>query len=115
MPPNTIYVGRPSKFQNPFKVGGYYLLGDPVPSYKGPFVMTYSQACRGNTDERFTLIRTRQQACDFFREYVARFSYSRAELMSLRGHNLACWCPLIDKDGKHVSCHADVLLEIANA
>lgn len=26
----------------------------------------------------------------------------------LRGHNLACWCPLSQP------CHADVLLEIAN-
>lgn len=33
---------------------------------------------------------------------------------NLRGKNLACWCPLIDKDGKCVSCHADILLEIAN-
>lgn len=32
----------------------------------------------------------------------------------LRGKNLACWCPLTDKDGKPVPCHADVLLEIAN-
>jgi len=32
----------------------------------------------------------------------------------LRGKNLACWCPLY-KDGKRVPCHADVLLEIANA
>ncbi|EUA64977.1 hypothetical protein I542_5155 [Mycobacteroides abscessus 1948] len=27
----------------------------------------------------------------------------------LRGHDLACWCPLDQP------CHADVLLEIANA
>jgi hypothetical protein len=27
----------------------------------------------------------------------------------LRGHNLACWCPL---DGP---CHGDVLLELVNA
>jgi len=30
----------------------------------------------------------------------------------LRGKNLACWC----REGGHVkSCHADVLLELANA
>jgi hypothetical protein len=28
---------------------------------------------------------------------------------ALRGHDLACWCPL------NAPCHADVLLEIANA
>lgn len=32
----------------------------------------------------------------------------------LRGKNLACWCPLTDKDGNPVPCHADVLLELAN-
>lgn len=34
---------------------------------------------------------------------------------SLRGKNLACWCPLVDEHGNHVPCHADVLLELANA
>ena len=33
----------------------------------------------------------------------------------LRGKNLACWCPLVDNDGNRVPCHADVLLELANA
>jgi hypothetical protein len=33
----------------------------------------------------------------------------------LRGKNLACWCPLEDENGNRVPCHADVLLEIANA
>lgn len=32
----------------------------------------------------------------------------------LRGHDLMCWCPLFDKDGNRVPCHADVLLELAN-
>ncbi|WP_293371525.1 DUF4326 domain-containing protein [Nevskia sp.] len=31
------------------------------------------------------------------------------ELAELRGKNLACWCPLDQP------CHADVLLELANA
>ena len=34
--------------------------------------------------------------------------YPVSEIVLLRGHDLACWCPL---DG---ACHADVLLEIAN-
>ena len=39
----------------------------------------------------------------------------RAEArQALQGKDLACWCPLVDKDGNHVPCHADVLLEIAN-
>ena len=40
---------------------------------------------------------------------------TNAVVQELRGKNLACWCPLVDKDGNPVPCHADVLLEIANA
>lgn len=34
----------------------------------------------------------------------------RAELA---GKDLACWCPLVDDEGRPVPCHADVLLEVA--
>lgn len=34
-------------------------------------------------------------------------------LPELRGHNLACWCPL-PKPGEPDHCHATVLLEVAN-
>ena len=34
-------------------------------------------------------------------------------LLSLRNHNLACWCPL-PAPGEPDHCHAAVLLEIAN-
>ena len=37
-----------------------------------------------------------------------------ADLSSLRGKNLACWCKL-HVNGDSVPCHADVLLELANA
>ena len=50
-------------------------------------------------------------------QYVA--SLTRAELSAirreLRGKTLACWCPLTYPDGTPRPCHADVLLEIANA
>jgi hypothetical protein len=49
-------------------------------------------------------------------EYVATITVQqRVEIRrALRGRDLACWCPLVDKDGNPVHCHADVLLEIAN-
>ena len=34
---------------------------------------------------------------------------------ALRLKNLSCWCPLVLPDGAPCPCHADVLLEIANA
>ena len=45
MPPNTIYVGRPSQYGNPYPVGGH-----------------------NNIDDE--LIITRQQAVDLYRKYV---------------------------------------------
>jgi hypothetical protein len=50
----------------------------------------------------------REQAIAQAREFPGWFD-------PLRGKNLACWCPLVGKDGKPVPCHADVLLELANA
>ena len=44
-------------------------------------------------------------------EGVPTLEEIRAELA---GHDLMCWCPLVDAQGKRVPCHADVLLEIAN-
>lgn len=33
----------------------------------------------------------------------------------LAGRDLACWCPLEDKQGGRTPCHADVLLRVANS
>ena len=41
--------------------------------------------------------------------YRANLPLSRTFAEPLRGKNLACWCPLDQP------CHADVLLELANA
>lgn len=37
------------------------------------------------------------------------------DVTELAGHDLACWCPLVDPcTGERHPCHADVLLEFAN-
>jgi NTP pyrophosphatase (non-canonical NTP hydrolase) len=41
-----------------------------------------------------------------------RIPAERPDLAPLRGHDLACWCPLVDVRGNPVPCHADVLLEL---
>lgn len=52
---------------------------------------------------------TRGLAIESFREKAeAQWESCPAFYESLRGMNLACWCPL------NKSCHADILLEIAN-
>jgi hypothetical protein len=82
MPPGTVYVGRPSKWGNPFTA--------------------YPNA---DHEERAYIVA----------EYSAwlRFDpgaeHLRQWLYELRGKDLACWC------GLEQPCHADVLLEFANA
>ncbi len=85
MPPNTIYVGRPSKFGNPFDVTPDRSRADVVIAFR---IWLTQDGCHANMVERkLRLVKS---------------------LSELRGKNLACFCPLDQP------CHADVLLEIAN-
>jgi len=86
MPPNTVYVGRPTLWGNAFRLRDFPDAASCVACYRG---MRLSET---ETQGRFRA---------FARQVLG-------------GKNLACWCPLVDKDGNKVPCHADVLLEIAN-
>jgi|SRR3989304_1014836 len=46
--------------------------------------------------------------------YFEHFKYISENIELLRGKNLACWCPLLDKNNYYVPCLADVLLKLAN-
>jgi hypothetical protein len=91
MPKGAVYVGRPTHFGNDWTMK--------------------DAAIRGHLDPRVQ----RQWAIDAYRHDVMRnlntpgTRWHRDELKKLRGKDLACWCPLDQP------CHADVLLEIANA
>jgi hypothetical protein len=87
MPPNTVYVGRPTKWGNP-------VLLPPNPSridYQSAVETYEGKLLRG--------------------ELPVTVEDARSELA---GKNLACWCPLTDGQGHPVPCHADVLLRLAN-
>lgn len=93
MPPNTVKVDRSTKWGNPFVVGETYPIveegcSEPIGQSKIESVADAVYAFR--------------PWCD---EYMAQWG----DLEPLRGKNLACWCAL------DVPCHADVLLELANA
>ena len=89
MPENAVYVGRPTSFGNPFRVGSV-LLG--------------TQYGRDAEGKPFHVVDA-FHAVQLFRSWT---KWSPIELKFLRGKNLACWCPL------NQPCHADVLLELAN-
>lgn len=107
MPENTVKVDRTTKWGNPYRVikesgrmwCGHTKSWQPIYSvYIGP---TLIARC-SSKDEALAIS---------VRRFLGKCHYmpSTIDLAPLRGKNLACWCPL-DKP-----CHADVLLELANA
>ena len=89
MPEGAVYVGRPSRWGNPFRVGALTPDGDP------PELQHRA---------------TRTDAVEMFEDYMAGLLIDKPpDVSELRGRDLACWCRLDQP------CHADVLLEIANA
>lgn len=107
MPPNTVKVSRPGKWGNPFTVDGYYDAG-----YSGSLTV----ARRACVDEfRGWLTQTRSSWGGSIPPLHLHYpgdakgtTRTPPDVSSLRGKNLACWCPLDQP------CHADVLLELAN-
>ena len=95
MPEGAIYVGRPTRWGNPYPVGPYSQKGavwryadliDMCAGFGTPYALGIERGKEGIwTRDVLDLIRT-----------------------ELAGHDLACWCAL-DKP-----CHADVLLKLAN-
>lgn len=80
-----VYVGRPSKFGNPFKIGG---------EYEG--------------EKGFVEIKTKEECVNLFSFLVGLGCQMNEYLHELKGKNLSCWCKIGEP------CHADILLEIAN-
>lgn len=102
MPPNTVKVARPALWGNPFKVG------KPLDRSMLPWVHNAAANIGITIGEPLT----QAQAVEMFRAFMEvndGTTFGDFLCRQLRGKNLACWCPL-DKP-----CHADVLLEIANA
>ncbi len=93
MPANAVYVGRPTKWGNPFVVGETY------PVAEDGILTDEEHTCTSNAD-----------AVAMFRSWAddADHGFDDEEIDDLRGKDLACWC------APDQPCHADVLLEIAN-
>lgn len=94
MPANTVYVGRPTTWGNPWKVG------------------LVACGCRsaGECSHNTFRCETAAEAVAMYRTRIERGKHlAPAARELLRGKNLCCWCRLDQ------ACHADVLLEIANA
>lgn len=102
MPEGAVYVGRPTKWGNPFRAvreGSFQTVVDHTGRRWRRLVCS--------TDRRGVGREMRQAAVDLYRWRVALIA-DPIQLADLAGKDLACWCPLDQP------CHADVLLEIAN-
>lgn len=100
MPEGAVYVGRPGKYGNLYKVseltdGRFIVIFEYEPGQWervtpiGREYATYTEAAK--------------VAVSLYRTIVYHL-----DLKPLRGHDLACFC----KEGE--PCHADILLELAN-
>lgn len=92
-----IYVGRPGKWGNPFR----------VVKEKGLWVVV--------NDENYGLkmVDTQSEALgycmEFYKDYVLHeISLGVIDISNLTGKNISCWCKIGNP------CHADILLGLAN-
>lgn len=90
LPKNTVLVSRPFRFGNPFIVGKHGTQERCVELFL-LLVAGYVTVSQDNVKQQLK-----------YRKNLAK------DLKKLKGKNLGCWC----KEGS--SCHADVLLKIAN-
>ena len=104
--PNARSVARPSYYGNPYKVGEVYLCGPLLP-FPLPTARTWEGPC-GDSMLHAQRCTDTEQAVAWFRHW-ADYALDPSKIELLRGMDLACWCPLDQP------CHADVLLEVANA
>ena len=105
MPSGTVYVGRPTRWGNPYALDVYgaklslALYNDTL---RGLWGTHTSDLVRMGICEDTYARHTR---------FLKKFRYHPLEAArtELRGKDLSCWCPLDQ------ACHADILLDIANS
>lgn len=127
MPEGAVYVGRGTRWGNPFRVGKTQMRsprldGQPGWEYEGRLCKTSGERHafhHGDGQVTWHDIRdaTAQECVDLYREWVTArpvlLDWSPQGMVAeirecLAGRDLACWCPL------DAPCHADVLLDVAN-
>lgn len=89
MPEGAVYVGRPTKWGNPYILNECRVIG---PSGSAKYATKEMAA---------------EMSLYFYRQDLEA-GYYGVDLNELRGKDLVCWCPLDQP------CHADILLELAN-
>jgi len=84
IPPDAVYVGRPSKWGNPYIIGKDGTREEVIEKYRLWLGSILGAQLKGLIS-----------------------SHKQLSLNELRGQDLVCWC-------SPLPCHADILLELAN-
>lgn len=95
MPTGAVYVGRPTRWGNEFEAGSGFTRQQAVDAFVVHLASYFGWVER--------------EIAKAFYPLPVKSTEFRDWLKPLRGKDLACWCPLDQP------CHADVLLELANA
>ena len=104
-PEGAVYVGRPTRFGNPYRL---------VKQETG-WVVQFGEH-GGGVGIFPTDTEARRYATEAFRVWINQAEQADTQLLFralLHGRDLTCWCPL-PVDGQPDHCHASVLLELAN-
>ncbi len=122
MPEDAVYVGRGTRWGNPYRVGYTQVRmpaldgsewelegrGGKTSGQRHPFHHP------GGTFEKPIISlhqvedATAEQCVELYRRLLASRTAMRLNARALAGTDLACWCPLDQP------CHADVLIALAN-
>ena len=82
MPANTIYVGRPTKWGNPYAIG------------------------KESNPYDHHIVKDRKEAVELYNDYIESVLVVNPNFFDkLKGKNLACWCALDQP------CHVDVIFD----
>ena len=98
MPENTVYVGRPTKWGNPYKVTG-------EPGHWFVIDTELDEPCASFAEKHHAFV---YALVLYKKEINYKHNSGKVNVYDLKGKNLACWCKPDEP------CHADVLLELSN-
>lgn len=102
IPPNTVYVGRPSPWGNPWTIKKALESGLFKPDHCAQVVVDEYRSWLTKNES------LNSEHLGIYKTLESRRRWILDHIQELTGKNLACWC-MLDQP-----CHADVLLELAN-
>lgn len=100
-PVNSIYIGRPSIFGNPFLINEKVFQASPCMEFWAEDKFSQKDLEKYGENQ---IIRTVDEAIRLYKEYILP-EIPKDILNQLKGKTLMCWCSLNEP------CHGDVIID----